>query len=254
MSFRPKESSAEVKDRKVISRLTGFADLDPVEIQRLVELGGSRNHFERGDIIRSETEHNLYLLVDGWAASAVILADGSRQLVSVNLPGDILGLPGLAMREPIDAVMALTPVETIRIGQDQIGELFTASPRIAAIMFLISQEERSLLMERLALTGQADALTRLAALILRLHERHALSEEDPERGFFMPLTQREMGELIGVSSVHTNSLIKQLRVEGVVSVANRSMVIHDPSRLSEIAGVPPWHRSKPRWLPKTVAP
>jgi CRP-like cAMP-binding protein len=184
----------------------------------------------------------------------VILADGSRQLVSVNLPGDILGLPGLAMREPIDAVMALTPVETIRIGQDQIGELFTASPRIAAIMFLISQEERSLLMERLALTGQADALTRLAALILRLHERHALSEEDPERGFFMPLTQREMGELIGVSSVHTNSLIKQLRVEGVVSVANRRMVIHDPARLSEIAGVPPWHRSKPRWLPKTVAP
>ena len=254
MSFRPKESSAEVKDRKVISRLTGFAELDPVEIQRLVELGGSRNQFERGDIIRSETEHNLYLLVDGWAASAVILADGSRQLVSVNLPGDILGLPGLAMREPIDAVMALTPVETIRIGQDQIGELFTASPRIAAIMFLISQEERSLLMERLALTGQADALTRLAALILRLHERHALSEEDPERGFFMPLTQREMGELIGVSSVHTNSLIKQLRVEGVVSVANRRMVIHDPARLSEIAGVPPWHRSKPRWLPKTVAP
>ena len=249
MSFRPKESSAEVKDRKVISRLTGFADLDPVEIQRLVELGGSRNHFERGDIIRSETEHNLYLLVDGWAASAVILADGSRQLVSVNLPGDILGLPGLAMREPIDAVMALTPVETIRIGQDQIGELFTASPRIAAIMFLISQEERSLLMERLALTGQADALTRLAALILRLHERHALSEEDPERGFFMPLTQREMGELIGVSSVHTNSLIKKLRNEGVVSIKNRMLTIEDKPRLIEIAGISPWRRCRPSWLP-----
>ena len=252
MSFRPKESSAEDKKRKVVSRLTGFADLDPSEIERLVKLGGSLSHFERGDIIRSETEHNLYLLVDGWAASAVILADGSRQLVSVNLPGDILGLPGLAMREPIDAVMALTPVQVIRIGQDQIGELFVTSPRIAAIMFLISQGERSLLMERLALTGQADALTRMAALILRMHERHALCEEDPTRGFFMPLIQRELGELIGVSSVHTNSLIKQLRVEGVVSIANRNMVIHDPVRLSQIAGVPPWQRSKPGWLPKTA--
>ena len=116
-------------------------------------------------------------------------------------------------------------------------------------MFLISQEERSLLMERLALTGQASALTSLAALILRLYERNGQVDDTPTASFFMPLTQRELGELIGVSSVHTNSLIKKLRNEGVVSIKNRMLTIEDKPRLIEIAGISPWRRSRPSWLP-----
>ena len=244
------EDTSPPADRKrIISRLAGFATLEPTEIERLLTFEGPKSEFDRGDIIRSEGERELYLLLDGWAASAVVLADGSRQLITANLPGDILGLPALAMEEPIDTVVALTPVKVIHISQPQLGELFAHSPRLAAIMFLISQEERSLLMERLALTGQASALTSLAALILRLYERNGQVDDTPTASFFMPLTQRELGELIGVSSVHTNSLIKKLRNEGVVSIKNRMLKIEDKPRLIEIAGISPWRRSRPSWLP-----
>ncbi|GGD59232.1 Crp/Fnr family transcriptional regulator [Aurantiacibacter arachoides] len=235
--------------RKVISRLAAFVDLEPAELERLSALGGFTSRFERGAVIRSEAAHDIYLLVDGWAASAVVLENGSRQLISVNLPGDILGLPGLALCEPIDTVVALTQVEVIRIDQQHLGALFESSPRLAAIMFLISQEERSLLMERLALTGQAEAMTRLAALILRLCERSSSLEDEVSRHFSMPLTQRELGELIGISAVHVNALVKQLRTSGIVSIKSRMMTIEDPARLNIIAGIAPWRRSKPDWLP-----
>lgn len=234
----------------VISRLAGFVELEPSELDQLMALAGSRSRFRRGDVIRSEAEHDLYLVVDGWAASAVILEDGSRQLVNANLPGDILGLPGLAMKEPIDTVIALTDIEVTGIPQQQLGEMFARSPRLAAIMFLISQEERSILMERLALIGQAPALTRLAALILRMQERHAQLENGPAASFFMPLIQRELGDLIGVSSVHTNGLLKELRSRKVVTIANRQLTVHDQDQLVEIAGVAPWRRAKPAWLPR----
>lgn len=243
------------KIRRVVSRLSGFVSLEPSELQQLSELGGRTCRFERGDVITSDVEHDTYLLVDGWAASAVMLADGSRQLISVNLPGDVLGLPGLAVQNPIDTVVALTTVEVTSISKERLGDMFRSNPRIAAIMFLISQEERSLLMEKLALTGQTAAITRLAALLMRICERSAQSEdtdgesEMPGKEFFLPLTQRELGELIGVSAVHTNALVKQLRNEGVLSIKNRSMTIHDAERLREIAGIVPWRRSEPKWLP-----
>ena len=248
MTDRQEDSSPAANRKRIISRLAGFAELDPSEIERLLTFEGPTSEFARGDIIRSEGERELYLLLDGWAASAVVLADVSRQLITANLPGDLLGLPGLAMEEPIDTVVALTPAKVIHISQPQLGALFANSPRLAAIMFLISQEERSLLMERLALTGQASALTNLAALILRLYERNGQVDDAPTASFFMPLTQRELGELIGVSSVHTNSLIKKLRTDGVVSIANRKLTIEDKPRLFQIAGISPWRRSRPGWL------
>ena len=250
MTERSNEGGHSEQGIKVISRMAGFVELDPSELEQLMGLAGCRSRFRRGDVIRSEAEHDLYLVVDGWAASAVILEDGSRQLVSVNLPGDILGLPGLAVKEPIDTVIALTDVEVTSIPQQQLGAMFAQSPRLAAIMFLISQEERSLLMERLALIGQAPALTRLAALILRLQERHAQLGNQPTQNFFMPLTQRELGDLIGVSSVHTNGLLKELRSGEVATIGNRQLTVLDRGRLAKIAGVAPWRRAKPAWLPR----
>ncbi|WP_052761860.1 Crp/Fnr family transcriptional regulator [Aurantiacibacter luteus] len=249
MAIAPGEEINDERGRKVISRLAGFVDLDPSEVQQLVALAGREYRFERGDIIRSENEHDLYLLIDGWAASAVIVEDGSRQLITANLPGDILGLPGLAVRDPVDTVIALTDVEVIGISPRQIGEAFAHSPRLAALMFLISQEERSLLMERLALMGQASALTRLSALILRMQERHAQIDRNTDASFFMPLTQRELGELIGVTGVHMNALLKELRERGIAVIKARKLTILDRDELIRIAGVSPWCRSSPSWLP-----
>lgn len=238
-------------ERRVLARLTSFASLDEQEKAVLASLAHSPRQLQRGERIRAQDDAPTYLhlLVDGWAASAVGLPDGSRQLNALCLPGDVLGLPSLALAEPIDEIVALSTVVVLEMPVDSIGRLFAESPRLAALLFLVSQEERALAMERLAQMGQASARARLAALFLRLAERMAQLEDDTSGRFALPLTQRDMGDLIGVSAVHLNATLKWLRGEGVIKLKNRELEILDFELLREIADLPSWRRARPAWLP-----
>lgn len=237
--------------RRVVARLASFASLSEAEIARLAAMAGRPRMLKRGDPVRGENEDpaHLHLLVDGWAASAITLASGCRQLTMISLPGDMLGLPSLAVREPIDAVVALTPVVVLDIPVEALSQLFADSPRLATLIFLISQEERVFAMERLALIGQAKARMRLAALFLRLSERLAQLEYGTGDRLPMPLTQQELGDLIGLSAVHVNALVRELKAAGVASVTARTLTIHDRAALAKEAGVARWRRSEPWWLP-----
>ena len=238
--------------QKAISRLAGFAKLSEGDVERLADIAGPPVVREKGSEIRSEDDSPacLNLLLSGWAASAFTLANGARQLTSISLPGDILGLPTLAMAAPIDSVIAVTDVVTCNIPVDELAELFLSSPRLAFLMFLVSQEERSLAMEKIALLGGTDARTRMAAFFVRLQERHAQLCEEQPMTFFMPLTQTEIGDLVGISAVHVNGLLKDLRTESVMEISKRELHIHDHRTLCEIAQVLPWERSEPGWLPE----
>lgn len=236
---------------RVVSRLGGFATLKPEELAFLRKMAAPPQNFARGEAIRREGHGStpLYLLLRGWAASSLTLPNGSRQLNSVSLPGDMLGLPSLAVRTSLDELVALSPVTVCKIAAESIGQMFAERPRLAALLFLVSQEERVFAMERLALVGRAPARARLAALFVRLYERIALFEDNAKTRFFMPLTQREMGDLIGVSAVHVNSLIREFKTTGVAMVQARELSIPDLVTLRAIAGVPVWQRSEPNWLP-----
>lgn len=237
-----------------IDRLRAFALLSGDEKERLASMALPRRTLSRGksirqqDVARGEGNAMLHLLLDGWAATAITFPDGSRQLTSVSLPGDLLGLPSLSVAEPIDTLIALNSVTVCDIPARRFAEMFVEMPRLAMILFLVSQEERMLAMERLALVGRASAGARLAALFLRLQERLSRDRDDLLPRFPLPLTQVELGDLIGVSAVHINALLKQAREEGVVVIEDRELSVLDQERLVEIAGVQPWRRADPNWL------
>ena len=237
--------------RRALSRLAAFARLSEDDIERLADIAGTPVVLEKGMEIRREDDSPacLHLLLSGWAASAHTLASGSRQLTSVSLPGDILGLPTLAIAVPLDTVIALTEVIVCHIPILEFTSLFEKSPRLAFLLFLVSQEERSLAMERLALMGGARAKTRVAALFVRLSERNAQLGEDRTTGFFMPLTQKEIADLAGMSPVHTNKVIQSLRHEGVLRLNGKRLDILDYAKLCDIAQIMPWERAEPTWLP-----
>jgi CRP/FNR family transcriptional regulator, anaerobic regulatory protein len=241
----------QVRNWRAIARLASFAPLSAEEIGLLAGMGGSARNLRRGDLIRGEEDDptHLHLLIEGWAASRITLANGSRHLTMVSLPGDMLGLPALAVREPIDAVMALSKAVVLDIPIAGFSRLFVESPRLATLVFLVSQEERVFAMERLALLGQAKARTRLAALLLRIAERIGQLERAQCDRFALPLTQQDLGELIGVSAVHINALLKDLRNSGIATITSRELCIHDREALASLAGVSRWRRARPAWLP-----
>lgn len=237
-------------DGRAIDRLNAFGILSGEEKESLGEMALAKRTVARGRSIRQDgaDANTLYILLEGWAASAISFSDGSRQLTSVSLPGDLLGLPALSVREPIDALIALNPVTVCDIPARNFAAMFTGMPRLATMLFLVSQEERMLAMERLALMGRAPAEARMAALFLRLQERLSQGAEDALASFAMPLTQVELGDLIGISAVHVNAVLKNLREAGIAAIRDRELHILDFDALVRAAGVQPWRRSDPDWL------
>ena len=217
----------------------------------MASLASPPRRLTRGATIRASGEpiKTLDLLVEGWAASAVTFSNGTRQLVSINLPGDLLGLPALSVEEPIDDVVALGEVSVRSVPLSALTILFEKHPRLAAVLFLIAQEERVLAMERIALMGQTVAKARLAALFVRLNEKLGKSDENWPDRFHLPLTQQDLADLIGISTVHVNGILQELRSEGIIRLANREFQILDRTALITLAGVRKWRQSHPTWLP-----
>lgn len=221
------------------------------DIEALEELAGPTRTLGKGATIRAvgEPVTSLDLLVKGWAASAIVLQDGTRQLVSVNLPGDVLGLPALSLAEPIDDVVALGPVTVRSIPLSGLTRLFEGYPRLAGTLFLIAQEERMLAMERIALMGQALAKTRLAGLFVRLNERMGQFDDNWSNCFELHLTQRDMADLIGVTTVHLNNVVQEMRADDIIQLSRSELRILDLDRLLAMAALSPWRQARPGWLP-----
>jgi len=229
-----------VSDDWATTRFSAFAQLSDVRLAELKELVGPIRHFAKGEVIRDEGDaaQAMYLLCSGWTASSMVVAGGARQIIKVHMPGDLLGLPSLALERAADTLSALTSVTLLTVEPRALGRLFEVSPHLTALLFLISQEERVMLMDRLASLGRTDATARLTALVLQLHAR--VLRNNPQAGatFEVPLTQENLADLTGLTEVHVNRTIKKLRASKVLRWSRRWITIVDEAALRELAGLP----------------
>lgn len=190
------------------------------------------------------------LLLNGWALSSVVLDNGGRQIVKVHMPGDLLGLTSLAFTRCADTVTALTDLQVCTVPQAAIGHLFQSNARLAALLFLISLEERVTLTDRLVMLGRAETSQRIAALILHLRER--LIRGNPAIGlsFPLPLTQGHIADIVGATTVHVSRVIQDLSANDLIKWSRGKITILDLEALEKFAGLPRRQLVKdPDWLP-----
>ena len=237
-----------------VVRMAAFADLSPADLAALIPMAGHKRALKRGEQLLREGDdsRSLYLLLDGWTASSMTVADGARQLLRVQLPGDVIGLPSLSVTRVPDTVTALTSATVSKIPLPALGQLFTESPRLAALLFLVSQHERVMLMDRLTALGRISAPGRLAGLLLQINER--LAWQDPEHGdtIALPLTQEHLADLIGTSHVHLSRIMAELRRTGVITYTRRSVTLLEKEHLRHLAGLPKRvTNTKQHWLPES---
>lgn len=234
--------------------MTAFAPLTESDFEALARLTAGRRRLKRGEIVCREGEPStgLFLLLQGWVASSVTFADGARQLLNVHLAGDLLGTPDLALRRSAQSMVAITPVELGIISQPEMGRLFENSPRLAAILFLIAQEERVTLMDRLAAVGATEALHSLASLLVHIHARVVRSDPETGYSFMMPLSQDDLSALIGISPVHLNRTLQQLRHDGLIEWTRHRVTLLDHAGLMKLSGLPARQLDyNPTWLPRS---
>lgn len=196
--------------------------------------------YSAGQTIRTagKTVRRPAFFSEGWAARYQLLSDGRRQIVSLLLPGDHLGFEDDVRTEPDLSIVTLTrvrmsnatPVRTA-LGAPDAGmhaDLQTAIRRAEAL-------ERSRLVNHIVRLGRQSALERTAHLFSELWERLRCVNLSDRNSFPLPLTQECLADALGLSIVHVNRTLQQLRRDQLLSAGGGSVRVLNPELLNVVS-------------------
>lgn len=226
--------------------------LVPEEQAALERLEERQRHIRRGAILLRENERadELFILRKGLVMSYVLLDDGSRQILRFHFPGDMLGVSSLVYRESPETLCALSDCVVCPFDRPAFSALTVAHPRLAALILVLCQIERVALTDRLAALGRTSAKARVAALLLEMRNRLRGTDKTIDKAFNLGLTQEEIGDATGLTSVHVNRMLRQLEEEGMIAREGGRVTLLDLSALSTAANyVNRYQGLDLRWLP-----
>lgn len=234
-------------------RLAHYVSLTAGEEQALGQLEQQERSFRRGTTIRTEndTARDLFVVQKGWLHSYMLLGNGSRQIMRLHFPGDIVGLSNLAFGHSTDSITAVTDVTLCPFDKDRLAVLFEQHPRLAALMFALTVAERVSLADRLASIGRTSARARVASLICELVARLRITAGAAIDKFHVPLTQEEIGDATGLTAVHVNRMMRGLVDDGLIGRNGNVITLLDEARLTaEVNFVDRYAEIDTSWLPK----
>lgn len=234
-----------------LHRLNHFVRLEPTEVKAFTELRTERRRFDRHDFIRrhGEPARDVYFLVEGWAACCVHSAGGDEQIVKVHLPGDLLGTPSMTLGCAAETLFALNRVVLDVVSGERFAEMFVKFPRLAAAMFLSAQQERIWLMDRLMSVGRTSSVQRLAGFLLSIYDRLRMIDPSHAPRFELPLSQREIANVLGITPVHANRTVGGLDDTGLVERDGRWVTLLDVKALREFSSIPERRfEGAPAWM------
>ncbi|TXN33525.1 Crp/Fnr family transcriptional regulator [Methylobacterium sp. WL19] len=178
------------------------------------------------DIIRDgETATQCCLILDGWACRYKIMGEGKRQIFSFHIAGDIPDLQSLhiplmdhSLATKTDATVAFIPHEALR-------DLIYRFPRLAAVLWRDTLVDAGIFREWMACMGRRSAYEHLAHLFCELYLRQEAVELASKHRCALPLTQAELGDATGLSTVHINRTLQEMRGNGIITLRSNTLAI-----------------------------
>lgn len=222
-------------------KLSAFVTLSEAELAVLERLYRRRRTLVAGqDLVhQGQSERAAYILIDGWVCSYKIQPDGSRQIVDFQIPGDFLGLRSVLLRTSDHGFEPVTEIKVSEVLASDLLESFTQTPRLATAILWAASRDEAMVVEHLVGIGRRDAGERMAHFLLELGARLALIGLGTKAGYACPLTQYHLADALGLSAVHVNRVLRQLREAGLVTFQNSMVSFDDYDRLVALAAFDP---------------
>jgi CRP/FNR family transcriptional regulator len=226
-----------VEHGSLAERFGRYLPLVESERRALSALGEVERSVTRGAVLRREQTpaRELFVVRRGWLFSSMLLPDGNRQILSLHLRGDFAGDTSLPWTNAPFSLTAATDVTVCIIEKTALRGLFEEHPRLGMLMLALAQAERVALADRLASVGRTAARSRVAALIVDAYCRLRLIGEPVADGFVLPLTQEEIGDATGLTSVHVNRMMRQLVEDRYIARIGSRIRILDEARLTALS-------------------
>jgi len=219
--------------------LSGLAPLTGAEFELVRRCALRSERVQTGAVLHPGGDKIVpRLILAGWACRVRELPDGRRQILGFLLPGDAIGLGACA--RPLDRapVVALTRVDSADASSLAVivGEGRSAHQGLARAVETAAELELERLLNQLVRLGRQSAYERTAAWLLETRARFARAGLVENDAFPLPITQETLGEALGLSVVHVNRTLQQLRREGLLELRTGKARLPDPDRLAEVAG------------------
>lgn len=190
----------------------------------------------RRDLIREgDPPRAVRLILEGWACRYKSLPDGRRQIVGFFIPGDFCDLNVFILKEMDHSIGAITRVSYALIPPEEIERITRERPRIAQALLWHELVNASVQREWLLNVGQRSAYERIAHLLVELFIRLREVGLADGKGCEFPVTQADIADATGLTAVHVNRTLQDLRRDGLIELSQRRLTIPDLDRLESAA-------------------
>jgi CRP-like cAMP-binding protein len=217
--------------------LEAFADLTPEDHRLIAELAGRHVRVAppRRDLVsEGQKPRGVICILDGWASVYKQLPSGRRQVTAFLIPGDLADANVFILSELAHSIGTITPVRYAEIAPADFEAMADASPRIAKALWWHSLVTASIAREWVLNVGQRTAYERLAHLICEMAVKLRVAGLADAEGYDWPLTQTDLADATGLTPVHVNRTLQQLRADGLIDLQRRRLVVPDLAALMRV--------------------
>jgi CRP-like cAMP-binding protein len=223
-------------------KLEQFTEFSQSERIRLDEImGRDSKTFARGQTIIREGDKvdHIHLVTKGLATRSKTLVDGSRQLMAFLVPGDLCDVEVFILEAMDHDVLALSETTCTLIPAAEMEQLLTESSNLTRALWWSTMTDSAVLREWIVNHGKRDSRERLAHIFCELLIRNKMVDESVDNSVPFPLTQEELAEATGMTPVHANRVLGQLRDDGLIELNRRVLTVLDFEGLKKVAQFDP---------------
>lgn len=212
----------------LIRKLEHYVNLNDEDRHQLQQLGRERVRRvgPREDIVlEGDVPAGVIVLNEGWSYRYKVLEDGRRQILAFLVPGDLCYLSSLAARPMDHTIAAATPGAIAEVPPKLFGDVIRRHPRIKRALLCDALVTSAIQHEWNTSLGRRNAIERMAHFLCELFIRLQVVGRTEHNSFEFPLTQAELGELTGLSTVHVNRTLQELRTSGLIVLKDKTLTI-----------------------------
>lgn len=223
---------------RFIEKLSKLGTLDESDIARLTAATSSpRSLPHRHDLIREgDRPGPVFVMLEGWACRYKILPSGTRQVLAFLMPGDSCD-HRIGLLDAMDhSIQTITSAVVATIARADMDALMDENHRIAKAIYIAQLVDEGTLRAWITSMGRRTSIERVAHLMCELYLRARNIGLTTETQLLLPLSQTLLADSLGMTAVHLNRVLKELRLEGAMTLQRGSLLITDADKLVKIAG------------------
>jgi CRP-like cAMP-binding protein len=214
-----------------LRKIESVALFEPTEAERaaLIALPMQINHFDAyQDIVREgDRPSRSFALMEGIACTYKSTRAGKRQVMGYHVPGDVPDFQSLHLEVLDISIATVSPCRIGFVQHEAVRAMLRSHPRLGEVFWRATLIDAAIVREWMLNTGRRDAYARMAHLFCELVTRLGAVGLAPDRTCDLPMTQPELADALGITSVHVNRTIRDLKAAGLISLRGRRLVVHD---------------------------